>query len=683
MTKHEAQTRIRPGNPFPTARCSLADGSGVLQINGETLAPFFLMTSSPALRRLGAMGLIPGPLLTLELKDERNGRRAIDWWEDAQRGDYTSFDRCLQEFQDVVPECWLVPRISLDPPTAWMDAHPDDLVEYADPKSWEDLGGWGGPRKPSWASAAWRQAAADALRALIRHAARQPYGARIIGWHLASGVYGEWHYANPVYYPDTSTVFRNAYGEWLQRQYPGEGTEPRIPSIEERRSATHGWLRDPIRDRWLIDYARFLHHTGSSALIELAAVVKEETERRSLVVAFNGYLADIGINQEGDHRGFDQVLRCPDIDILASPHTYGRRKLGEDAMFRGYLGSVRRHGKLWLDENDDRTHLTSPGWQAPYTHVKTEPESISILWRSVAHALTQGCGLWFMDQKAMWDGDVPGWYGSAGQIDALNRMRVEMDRAAAHPKPRTASVAVVSDLESGFYVADTPHNDRALLYHMNNALFASLNRGGAPFDLFQGGDFDEETLAPYRVLIFPDAFHLSAAGLTLVESFLAAGKTCLFLGVPGCISDDAFSLERTRRLCVPESKWDEFDRLMASGDPERLNTRSADEAPWQMENAWYVPGPVLSPDHIRRIYRIAGVHLWEQSGDVLMEGCGYVAVHAVSGGDKLLTAPEERTWTDVRTGRVLADNVMALPYTLAHGETLVCRMERASNVRPG
>lgn len=677
MSKSQRAACAPKTNPFPTARCVAAHGSVQLHVNGEFVAPFFLMTSSGALRHLKAMGLTTGPLMTLELRDERNDRSPIQWWTAADRFDFTLIDQCLETLVQVVPDVWVVPRIMLDPPADWMDAHPHDLVEYADPKSWEDVHGWGGPRKPSWASAAWRRDAAKALRALIRHAGEQPYAARIIGWHLGSGVYGEWHWPNPVYYPDTSDVFRDAYGAWLQQHYPEKAPEPRIPSVAERRTATHGWLRDPVRDRWLIDYARFLHETGASALMELAAVAKEETNRRSLVVAFNGYLPDLGINHEGDHRAFDHVLHCPDLDIFASPHTYGRRKLGEDAMYRGYLGSVRRHGKLWLDENDDRTHLTTiASWQRAHTHVTTEPESVAILWRGFAHALTQGCGLWFMDQKGMWEGeDTPGWYGSPGQIVALNRMYEEMTRAVANTTPRTAAVAVISDLEAPFYIADTAQNDRELLFRMNSAFMGALNRAGAPFDLFQGGDLDEAALAGYQVLIFLDVFHLSADGLARVEAFQRAGKTCLFLGVPGCISDHDFSLERTRRLCVPEAKRAEFDRLLAPDTPEKLNERSADEAPWQTGNTWYVPGPVLSPDPLRRIYGIAGVHVWEDSSDVLMAGCGYVAVHAVSSGTKRLTAPAKQTWTDVRTGQVLVADCATLEYTLARGETLVCRLD--------
>lgn len=656
---------------FPQATVEWRNGAAGLNIGGAFHPPFFLMTSPGALRGLGALGLGNVRLLTLELRDEANGRAPVTWWTGMGQYQFETVDRALQDLLDVAPESYLAPRIIMDAPDDWLDAHPDDIVGYADPASWDDTGSWGGPRKASWASAAWRRDAGEALRQLIRHAAEQPYASRIIGWHVGSGVYGEWHYPNPVYYPDTSPAFHEAYKFWLAEHYPNDPPEARIPTVGERRSATHNWLRDPVADRWLIDYARCLHESGATALLDLARVVKEETARRSLVVAFNGYLPDLGTNHEADHRAFHLVLESDDVDVLSSPHTYNRRKPGQDGMIRGFLGSVRLHGKLWLDENDDRTHLTTAGsWQVNYTHVKSEWESVEMLWRGFAQALTHGCGLWFMDQKGLWEtGEGPGWYGSAAIVEALNAMRRVMDSAYKQPASQPAEVAVIGDFESAFYIADTDSNDTGLLHRMYTDLMESLNRAGAPFDLYEMHDFSAKALGEYKVYIFPDAFHLSAAALSKIEELRRHTRTLLFLGVPGCASDNDFSLDRTRRLCVPPQHSDEFEQLMGAPTAEPLIVRSPDEKPWRNGNTWYVPGGTLATQHLRGIYRSAGTHVWIDTDDVLMAGCGFVAVYGARAGDKCIDAGRPVTWVDVRTSLVVSRDTERLNIPVKVGET--------------
>jgi beta-galactosidase len=302
--------------------------------------------------------------------------------------------------------------------------------------------------------------------------------------------------------------------------------------------------------------------------------------------------------------------------------------------------------------------------------VKNETESVEVLWRGFSQALTQNCGLWFMDQRGLWEGGQgAGWYGSPAMVSALRQMHAVMANALPHPQARACEVAAFIDLAGAFYVADTDHNDRALLHRLYTRLLASMNRAGAPFDLYQIEDLEDPGLRDYRALVFLDAFHLSDARMRFLENLEKNGKTLVFLSVPGCISDSAFDPQRTERLCVPEDNLAEFRRLIAAASEEPFEKWTADGKLWRRGRVWYNPGPELAPAELRKIFAEAGAHSWLSTDDVLMVGGGCVAVHASSEGEKELRAPAPATWTDLRTGMVLARAQPLLRFPMRFGET--------------
>ena len=86
-------------------------------------------------------------------------------------------------------------------------------------------------------------------------------------------------------------------------------------------------------------------------------IVKEESDGKLLTSVFYGYTQDENWPIENDHRAISKLLRLESVDMLSAPHTYRRRRLGEDAGSRQYLASAALHGKLFIDEGDDQTHL--------------------------------------------------------------------------------------------------------------------------------------------------------------------------------------------------------------------------------------------------------------------------------------------------------------------------------------
>jgi hypothetical protein len=580
----------------------------------------------------------------------------------------------------------LLPRVHLDAPDDWMDAHEDDLVDYADPRSWDDKDGWAGPRHPSWASEPWRRDAAEALRRLIRHVRGAGYVDRILGWHIGSGIYGEWHAWNAVYCPDTSRPFVDLYRQWLSGRYPESPPPPRIPTLQDHRQGDLGMFRDPGKWRWLVDHAEFFHQLGAETLSLFARAVKEETGGRCLVVAFNGYLPDLGVNHEIDHRAFDRVLHDPNIDAFASPHSYWRRGLGDDGSLRGFPASVRQAGKLWMDEADDRTSIAPP---SQWKHVQTPSESVEVLWRAFAQALTHNCGMWFMDQGGMWHRNRErGWYQHPDFLAALAKMQQVAQASMSRPRTRSSEVAVVASLRTAFHLGGRAFRFRtpfgppqpasgpdSITHLLVTSALEQLTRCGAPFDLHLLSELLATATPAYKAYVFLDAFLMSDPELAGVRELRDRGKTLLFYYAPAFLSDSALCLDRMRGLLGMPVELTPSIRL-PTGEEQRpgFHVPGCDEAVARRGNTLYCPAPPLAAGPLREIFRQAGAHIWLETDDPLSVGGGHVAVHAASAGRKVLKSPAPADWVNVRSGETIGRNAAEAAVDLSRGQTLLASL---------
>lgn len=643
------------------------NGAPVLQVEDRPVFPMIMMTTPAGLRGLREMGFRGNHLYTMH---------TIDWWQGIDRYDFTAADRELSAMLEVDPQAWIIPRLVIDAPDEWLDAHPEELLQYGDPAAWTEEGEcWGVGRHATWVSEVWRRDAAAALRALIRHAQAAPWGKAIIGWHFGAGVYGEWHYHGGPFNPDMSPLFLAAYVDWLRQRNPDFRGDPLMPQREERKRGDWAGVLDPSRRQAQIDYATFFHQVGVDLLQYFARVIKEETGGQSLTVAFNGYMPELGVNHETDHRAFDHAVLLPEVDVYANPHTYRRRAPGEDAMLRGFLGSVRLHGRLWLDEEDDRTYLAPEGQKA-YTHVRTLDESVEILWRGFAQSLTHNCGLWFMDQGSMWYGDAHPYYHHPAFAEAFNRMSAIGEASLQRPRTRYSEVAVVCDLRSAFHLTD-PGADAD---HVSLRLYADamreLTRCGVPYDLYMLPDLFDPQMPDYRSYVFLDAVYLTGAEVERIRALRAAGRQLGFFYAPGIASDAGLSLDRMRGLLGMDLQFADEPGPHPSLPPALLSPPS----PGGVVEAgltWYCPQPPLAAGQLRRLFRQAGAQVFLESDDTLLAGGGYVGLHAATAGTKTLRLPWPATWTDVRAETVVAVGTDRLEVTVRFGETRLFAIDPA------
>lgn len=650
---------------MPKAEIRPHNGAPILWIDEAPVFPLLLMSTATGLRELQALGFEGTHLYTVDTPL---------WWAGIGRYDFSGIDAHVSEFLQVDPHALLIPRITLEPPVEWLDAHPDELLRGAIPAEDSRDPGNAGSRHPSWASELWQRDAVEALRALLNHTAEQTWRHAIIGWHVGAGLYAEWHYHASAQYPDRSPPFLQAYEKWLRLRYPAGNIDPTPPDPSERQRGDWAGVLDPSRRRNAIDYFTFFHELGANVLGRFARVVKSATQGQALVLAFNGYLPDLGQNHEIDHRAFDRALANPDLDAFASPHTYWRRAPGDDAIMRGFPASVRLHGKMFWDEQDDRTIRASPVRQKRYTHVRDMTQSVEILWRGFAQALTQAQGLWFMDQGSMWypnDPD-PGYYRDSAIVTAFEQMRRIAEDSLKRSRNRSVEVAVIGDLHSAFHLVDsdwTKDHIGTRLYHQT---MGELSRCGLPFDMYLLTDL--EHMPTYKAYVFLDAVYLTDGQIARLKELRARGAHLGFLVAAGMASPAGLSLDRMRDLLQMPLRFSTEPPPHPSLPPALHDTRNGIA---ESERTWYAPQPPVSAGTLRSLLQQSGAHVYAEHDDNLMVGSGYLALHAASTGLKTLRLPKPATWTDLRNGTVVARNAERIVIHANLGQTLLFAFSEA------
>jgi hypothetical protein len=468
-------------------------------------------------------------------------------WTGAGAQDFSVIDRVMQTFEDHVPSGYAMPRVHLWAPDWWLDAHPDDLVDYAIDPGTADI-----PRDASFASATWRTEAGAKLRTMVRHILDGPQGDRTMGITLAGGLYGEWLCYNAEYLPDTSEAMRTAWIGHLKTKYANSVAQLRaawgdpavtfdtvvIPGTGERRETANGLFRDPAASRRVLDYYESHHRVVVEAIDHFASIVKDESDGTLLTSVLYGYTPDQGyMPQEQHHRAVAALHRLDSVDLVTSPHSYYRRAPGDDGAYRTYTESLALHGKLFIDEADDRTHLaTSP---ILFIYATTMAESLGIIRRAFGQAVTHATGMWYMDHTSgLWYAD-PAFGAEFAKLKHWGDYSMNVSRA------RSSEVAVIS-VPTAELVLGGETDTTAKLYEGpslgSRQGIGELSRAGAPFDRFTIDDL-VDGLVPthYKVYVFPDAFRLNAAQRVAITALKSGGRTLVWGWAPGYAGDSGLS----------------------------------------------------------------------------------------------------------------------------------------------
>ena len=612
-------------------------------------------------------------------------------------------------------------RIYLERPYKWwLDLYPEEVEVVSD----------GTKDRQSFASTVWREQAKEFLRAYIAHLNKIGIAERIVAYQVGAGHTGEWvkgKVSMSYWTGDYSAPMRRHFRSWVQQKYQNDVTALRaawrdstttfdtveVPSDVEQFHTTHWTFRDPRREQKVIDYYRCLADLCSDLVIDFCRTVKEATEGRSLAGAFYGYLMDLtwnaGFFSEGEsseystyqrsgHLGFVKVLNSPYVDFLVSPYSYGFRGIGGDGSGMLLTESVRLHNKVYVYEDDTRTHTMR---SSPFHgRAMSLSESVAFLRRNLAYNVIHGQGLWWLVNQGHVDvAAEPAFRPMLKEFQQLGTFALNVDRSPG------AEIAVIVDDESFFYETLKNDLDMPLIFKQRHI---GLARMGAPYDLYLLDDLLKGRLPNYKLYIFLNVIQLSGERRTALKREIQKdGRTALWIYAPGYIADFP-SVENMTYLAgfrfgKEDHPWASFLHItnfshpITKGLPQDLfwGTDSrlgpmfyVDDqeavvlgeavfaqgtckpgfglkkfANW---NSVYISVPNIPASVLRAIARAAGVHIYNDQGDVVAGGRELLSVHTIAGGYRQFKLPKRvEVVFDLFERKIIAQDADTFSITLA------------------
>jgi hypothetical protein len=617
----------------------------------------------------------------------------LPWPEPGQAPDWEPVDQCCRRVLNANPGALLMPRVNMEPPQWWKERYPDHVMR------WES-----GPRSYGvcMASPVYRRDAAAHLHALVEHL-DATFPESMVGYHPSGQNTGEWFYQDTWgrefsgYAPATVKAWRR----WLRDRYTDDTAlseawhrdgvridTAEVPTPERRHAAPHGILRDPATEQDLIDFARFEQEAMAECVCTLAHAVRTASKGRKLVVLFYGYVFEFATVHRGPavsgHYALRRLLESPDIDILCSPISYVDRGLGQSAPSMTATESVTRAGKLWLNEDDTATYLSSGVFPGHIEKVDTLEETNAQLLRNVGQAACRNLATWWMDR-----------------LEAIDLPLLR------NPIPFEPPVAVVNSVEAMCQVASGGMRvTRPLVYEVRGP----AARMGTAFGQYL---LDDVLAGRVRaeLYVFLNAWVLSTAEREQLRNAVH-GRAAVWCYAPGLYDGSTASLEamhdltgfRLEPVSDPETPAlahptpagvqaglgpDPFGTdtpvaplFQVTGLPEaQVLARYAngdaavawhrDEGTFQL----FCGAPRLTTELLRFAARSAGLHLYTPDDPCVLYTNGpFIVLHGTD------TRPTVRldTGTDTPVRDVLSDRILGrgpnLTIPLGHDQTRILRV---------
>lgn len=706
------------GNP-PRAEIKMHNGAPTLFINGEPNAGMTYMTYNAQKKHYESFGKIGVDLASVSVTADFSvffGQPTA--WLGPGQYDFSDMDEKMRLILEANPDAYVFPRVYLCSPPWWDEQHPEQLVKWDDGTVERSIA-----RKktfPSWASEEYRQATADNLRHFIEHVRKQWYAGRVIGYHIASGMWEEWFYWSTTGssdglsdMSDYSEPMVQAFRKWLGSKYGTDAslrdawsnpavslaTAP-IPTKAERQAADVFVWRDPAIRGNVIDYYSFYCENVTGIIKHLARTVKQATNGEQLVGVFYGYMffsyADSWMQDNG-HLALHKLLESDDVDFLTAPSSYAYRQLGIGySIGQNATDAIRLHGKYYMNENDYRTHLNAD--QEDYRRISTIQESEATQLRELGNMITRGWGGWWFDMGGGWY-DEPQFMNIISKLNEIGEKSVRFDRSGS------SEIAVVVDEESVFYTGLKKTLMLPLMYDQT----LPLGKMGCPYDWVLLNDLDKA--GPYKFYIFINAFHVNDRQKQAVARLKRRGaRAFLWLYGAGFAGDKSLDVRGCTDLTgINMAMLGEAGPLFV-----QINGKGASVLDSGTADLVYgsknIIGPILYPDDpgasvlgslqgrgvpglvlknidgldvyysaaptlpcavLRGMAARAGVHVYNDRDDVLYVNKSFLSIYAVDAGVRTIRLPGCMDVYDVYADATIAEKAVAFDVDLPAKHTVL------------
>ena len=609
--------------------------------------------------------------------------------------------------------CWMIVRLLCNPPTWWMDAHPETYSGWNDKSK---LTGWVAKHPlQTLASPVYQDAALQAIRRTVAFY-ECAYPGRMAGYHLAGLHTSEWVY-DGFYTRETEGYdepTRKGFAAYLKGKYGESTADMAIPPHAQRVGDGVKFLREPAdpADAKLVDFNDYRTRLVSATIRRFARAAREAQPGR-LIGFFYGYITQGSWFGGGGRNGYlslREVLDSPDIDFFCSPFNYNWRRATQPLATQGMLHSIARAGKLWLNEDDTATYLacrTNDGGPSMMSKCPTPAETADMLRRNLAYTYLNNHAIWWMDLNGAGWFDDPEIWKTMKEFAPLERDLL------AEPSAAEPEFAVAYDHRGALHFEGEHAKESAPPNWAENMVgaFSSL---GAPLGVYLVDDILAGRAPKVRAAVFPTSYAMDTGTRRRMRAW-AATHGAIWVWAPGYVDLETgraslaavkettgfevreLSPETDPRVAVTEtgrrfglpakfgpnprfgaSRLDTYSPVLSPvvregdvvlanylcGEPAVVSRRLSDGASHVFCGTYQVPGEL-----VRGVASASGVHFYAGNGTAVYTNGREIGVYAMKDGAVAVTPKTAGCYRDYFTGRVFTGATFAVP--MRRGETVI------------
>ena len=421
---------------------------------------------------------------------------------------------------------------------------------------------------------------AKLLKLLVAHIRSSDYAQRIAGYQICGGTTQEWMHHD--LFGSFSEMGLRKFSSWMKNKHGIDNAK--VPS---RELFTKGIVNETTRR-----YIEFSNETAANAINHFAKELKEHINNEQIVGAFYGYSAFVGNSLYGLH-GLSYIIDSPYIDFYSSPCAYDNvRRLGVDWGDMIPVDSLKAHGKTAFIECDIRTHLT-----------RRMQDSRPGKYSCEYYGLTDNNG-----NKTVWCGP---------ETEELSVSAIR--KAFAHQLIKNSGIWWF-DMWGGWY-----NNDRIMaeICRMKEIAYSSINKSANDFPAAEVVMFADEKA-------YGNIPYSNPLDRTVSDVRGAIGNT----GIPFdlCMIEDFSKVISNYKFAV-------FTSPVPSDDGKKaLEYCKENNIPYitvTEEKTFF------NTDELRDILISAGVHCYNDKGNVIYCGNGYIGIHTIDDGMVKIDLPEK------------------------------------------
>lgn len=420
----------------------------------------------------------------------------------------------------------------------------------------------------------------ELLKKIVSHIRSSSYSDSIAGYQLCGGTTQEWMHHDM--FGSFSENGLRIFGVWMNEKYNRENTY----SLSKEDFC--GKEPSDIAKK----YAEFCSEMNAKTVDHFAKLLKEYINGEQITGVFYGYNAFVSDYLLGLH-GLRYIIDSPYIDFFSSPCAYdNNRNLGFDWGDMLPVDSIKLHKKLCFTECDIRTYLT-----------KSMQDSRPGEYPDGIYTLTDENG-----NKTVWSGPET----AELSVSAVRK-------AFSHQLTKSSGVWWF-DMWGGWYHDEMIMNELSLLKQINDASLTKITDG----------------LPTSEAVLFVDekAYSNLPRGHYLCHSVngvrVALGKT----GIPFdiCMVEDAKAVLPKYKAAVFSAPVPSEEGKEAVDICRKLNIPFVQVS----ENNLYDDVTKL-----RDFLVSSGVHCYNDKGNVIYSGNGYLGIHSISDGAVDISLPKK------------------------------------------